>query len=102
MQNITRVLIFGTILLAGPALACDQNALESNMKWAVANNDSARAQIAQGYDMLGKPGFDSAGLTLIENAFRDAQKHNPSAANTINGCGALTVAEAARRALGKK
>ena len=92
MKN-SAVGFIATILLLATQMAgyaCDLNGLKTNMSFVKTSNAGSASSI-DGACMLALHGppdpndFHSA-CCAIENAFRDGESHNSSAAQTIDGC----------------
>jgi hypothetical protein len=76
------------------AYACDPGAARINRDWLKTNNASASSAISTACSQLNGHEDSGALLEALADAFNDGQKHNPSAQQTIDGCGGVTLVNA--------
>ena len=74
------------ICLSEAAFSCDVSALRANVEWLRTNNAGAFSAIRTQCNRLG----DADQLQALIDAYKDGQRHNPSAQAAIDGC---TVAQ---------
>jgi hypothetical protein len=65
-----------------PALSCDVGALRTNVEWLRTNNPGAFSAIRNACGRVS----DNASLNALISAYKDGQRHNPSAQAAIDGC----------------